>query len=197
LPDPVKVTLFEEREQPVEVPARLLPTVSPEVADAPGEYEPPALPAAGGVLAVMVLAEYTLMLCWTWLAAAKALLPASLKSTRQVPAPVKLTLAPVSEQPVEVASRVITTVSCEVAVALGEYEPPALPATGALLAVMVLAFVPAAAATLTALTASPMLRAAATAIRPNAFVLFLNIVLPSPHSFKMILNNTKSLVLSC
>jgi hypothetical protein len=193
----MKLTLPPLIEQPVEVASRVITTLSPEVADALGVYEPPTLAAAGGVLAVMVLAEYTLTLCWTWLAAAKELLPASLKSTRQVPAPVKLTLVPVSEQPVEVASRVITTVSCEVAAALGEYEPPALPATGALLAVIVLAFVPTAEATLTALTASPMLRTAATATRPNAFVLFLNIVLPSTHSFKMILNNTKSLVLSC
>jgi hypothetical protein len=132
----------------------------------------------------MVLLAYTLMLCWTRLAAAKELLPASLKSTRQVPTRVKLTLPPVSEQPVEVASRAITTVSPEVAVALGEYEPPALPATGALLAVMVLAFVPTAEATLTALTANPMLRATATATRPNAFVSMLNIVSPSLHSFQ-------------
>jgi hypothetical protein len=37
-------------------------TLSPEVADALDEYEPSMVPAAGGVLAVMVLDEYTLML---------------------------------------------------------------------------------------------------------------------------------------
>jgi hypothetical protein len=72
------------------------------------------------------------------------LLPASLKSTRQVPTPVKLTLLPLIEQPFEVWSRVMTTWSPEVAVALGVYDPPTLPAAGALLAVMVLAVVPAA-----------------------------------------------------
>src|ERR1019366_8301561 len=68
------------------------------------------------------------------------------KSTRQVPTPVKLTLPAVIEQPFEVWSRVITTGSPEVAVALGVYDPPTLPAAGAVLAVMVFAVVPAAAA---------------------------------------------------
>jgi hypothetical protein len=67
----------------------------------------------------MVLDEYNLMLCWTLLAAAKELFPTSLKSTRQVLAAVKLTLPPESEQPDEAASRVIATLSPEVAVALG------------------------------------------------------------------------------
>ena len=62
---------------------------------------------------------------------------------------------------------------------------------------MVLAFVPTAEATLTALTTNPMLSTVATPTRPNAFVLLRNIVFPSLPSFKMISNNTKSLVLSC
>jgi len=53
-------------------------------------------------------------------------------------------LPAVIEQPFEAWSRVITTWSPEVAVALGVYEPPTLPAAGTVLAVMVLAVVPAA-----------------------------------------------------
>jgi hypothetical protein len=38
-------------------------TLSPEVAVAPGAYEPPALPAEGKVLVEIELELYTLMLC--------------------------------------------------------------------------------------------------------------------------------------
>jgi hypothetical protein len=72
------------------------------------------------------------------------LLPASLKSTTQVPAPLKVTLPEAKEQPVDVVLREITTLSPDVAVALGVYEPLALPAAGAVLALMVLDVDPAA-----------------------------------------------------
>jgi hypothetical protein len=65
VPAPVKVTLPEAKEQPVELLANVLTTASPEVAAAPGEYEPPVLPAPGDLLTVMTLAEYTRMLCST------------------------------------------------------------------------------------------------------------------------------------
>jgi hypothetical protein len=47
------------------------------------------------------------------------LFPGSLKSTTQVPDPVKVTLPSLSEQPVELLSRVIATLSPDEAVALG------------------------------------------------------------------------------
>jgi hypothetical protein len=47
--------------QPDDELERLRTTVSPDVADAPGEYEPPALAALGPLLSVMVFEEYTLM----------------------------------------------------------------------------------------------------------------------------------------
>jgi hypothetical protein len=52
-------------------------------------------------------------------AAAYVLLPGSLKFTTHVPAPVKLTLPSLSEQPDELLARVMATVSPDVAVALG------------------------------------------------------------------------------
>jgi hypothetical protein len=55
VPDLVKVTLPEAKEQPVDVLLREITTLSPDVAVALGVYEPLALPAAGAVLAVMVL----------------------------------------------------------------------------------------------------------------------------------------------
>jgi len=79
------------------------------------------------------------MVCSTCAAAAKAPLPASLKSTWQVPAPVKVTLPDAIEQPVDELESVLTTVSPDVAVAPGEYDPPALPALGGALVVMTLA----------------------------------------------------------
>jgi hypothetical protein len=58
----------------------------------------------------------------------------SLKSITQVPTAVKLTTPVVSVHPVEVPSRVICTLSPEVAVALGEYvAPPTAAAVGALM----------------------------------------------------------------
>jgi hypothetical protein len=53
----VKLTVPDEIEHPVEELLRVFTTVSPDVAVAPGEYEPPALPELGGVLVVIVLAE--------------------------------------------------------------------------------------------------------------------------------------------
>jgi hypothetical protein len=105
--------------QPLESLSRVITTLSPEVAVAPGAYEPPALPAEGNALVEMVLELYTRMLCCTWAAAAYALFPASLKSTRHVPEPVKVTFPSLSEHPDESLSRVIATLSPEVAVALG------------------------------------------------------------------------------
>ena len=86
-----------------------------------------------------MLAAYTLMLCWTRPAAAKAPLPASVKLTRQVPCPVNVTVPEAKEQPVELLASVLTTVSPDVATAPGEYEPPVLPAVGDLLGVMTFA----------------------------------------------------------
>jgi hypothetical protein len=57
VPAPVKVTLPDAIEQPVDELESVLTTVSPDVAVAPGEYDPPALPALGGALVVMTLAE--------------------------------------------------------------------------------------------------------------------------------------------
>jgi hypothetical protein len=57
---------------------------------------------------------------------------------------VNVTLPTDSVQPVEVLSSVIATLSFDVALALGVYEPRALPADGAALAEMALLVVPAA-----------------------------------------------------
>jgi hypothetical protein len=59
------------------------------------------------------------MLWVTCGAAAYVLLPASLKSTSHVPAPVKVTFPSLNEHPDEFLSREITTLSPDVAVALG------------------------------------------------------------------------------
>jgi hypothetical protein len=66
----VKVTLIPERVQPVELLESVLTMLSPDVAEAPGEYDPPAPPELGAAETEIVFAEYTLMLCWTWAAAA-------------------------------------------------------------------------------------------------------------------------------
>jgi hypothetical protein len=88
----------------------------------------------------------------------------------------------VIEQPFEVWSRVMTTWSPEVADALGVYEPPTLPAAGALLAVMVFAVVPVAIAgdaeknakpATTRADVDPSASIADSVDRPTAFFLFL------------------------
>ena len=71
------------------------------------------------MLVEIVLELYSLMLCWTWAAAAYVLFPGSLKSTRQVPDPVKVTFPSLSEHPDELLSRVIATLSPDEAVAVG------------------------------------------------------------------------------
>ena len=107
-----------------------------DVAEAEGVYVAWTVPAAGGVLTEMVLALYTLTDFWTWSAAAKAPLPGSLKLTLHVPEPEKSTQPSLSAQPVEYLSKVMTTLSPDVAFAPGAYEPPALPASGNVLVVM-------------------------------------------------------------
>jgi hypothetical protein len=92
------------------------------------------------------------------------------------------------------------------AVALGVYEPPTLPAAGALLAVMVLAVVPVAAAgdaeikvnpaTISA-DVAPSARIAVSVDRPAAFSVFLFITNLHSHTSKMISNNSKSLARDC
>ena len=103
--------------QPEESLARERTTASPDVADAPGEYDPRALPAAGALLTVMVLAEYTLMYWVTSAAAAYVVLPGSLKVITHSPEPVNVIFPPLNEQPVEVLERAIATTSFDVAVA--------------------------------------------------------------------------------
>jgi hypothetical protein len=61
-----------------------------------------------------------------------------------VPDPVKVTLPEASEQPDEDLSNVTATVSLDVAVALGVYEPRSLPALGAPLTEILFDVVPAA-----------------------------------------------------
>jgi hypothetical protein len=115
----VNVTVLLESEQPDESLAKLRTTTSPEVADAPGEYEPRALPAAGAVLTVMMLDAYTLIDCSTSAAGAYVVLPGSLKVISHSPAPVKVTFPELNEQPDESLYRAITTWSLEVAWAWG------------------------------------------------------------------------------
>jgi len=67
-----------------------------------------------------------------------------LKSTTHVPAAVKVTLPSLIEQPADVLSNVMATLSPDVAVAVGVKEPRALPAEGAEPGAIVLALVPAA-----------------------------------------------------
>jgi hypothetical protein len=80
----------------------------------------------------------------TCAAAAYVALPASLKVTTHSPAPVKVTLPELSEQPLELLSRPMLTLSLEVACAWGVYVPWSLPADGADPTVMVFDVVPAA-----------------------------------------------------
>jgi hypothetical protein len=57
VPEPVKVTLPSLMVQPVDELSVVFTTASPEVAEAPGEYDPPVLPDEGAALALMVLEE--------------------------------------------------------------------------------------------------------------------------------------------
>ena len=80
---------------------------------------PPTVTGDGlAEVTVMVWLDLTPIDSWTWGAAAKVVLPAWLKSMRQVPAAVKLTTPLEMVQPVLDASRVIATVPPG-AVALG------------------------------------------------------------------------------
>lgn len=119
VPAPVKCTVSPESEQPDDAVERLRTTVSPDVAEAPGEYDPPALPAEGPLLTVMVFDAYTLMLWVTCAAAAYVELPASLKLITHSPAPVKVTLPEFKEHPLEDLSSPMLTVSLDVACACG------------------------------------------------------------------------------
>jgi hypothetical protein len=134
----VKVTLPSLRVHPVDSLFSEISTLSPEVTDAVGVYVWWMAPAPGGVLAEMILDEWTVTECWTWLAAAKAPLPGSLKFTMQVPELLKSIQPEFNVQPLEFLSRVITTLSPDVAVAPGEYAPPALPAEGKVVVEIVL-----------------------------------------------------------
>jgi hypothetical protein len=115
----VNVTVPDDKEQPVDELESVFTTVSPDVATAPGAYEPPVLPALGALLGVITFAAYTLMVCVTCAAAAYEELPGSLKFTTQVPEPVNVTLPDDSVQPVDVLSSVIATLSFDVALAFG------------------------------------------------------------------------------
>jgi hypothetical protein len=84
---------------------------------------------------------------------------------------VKVTLPDASEQPDEYLSNITTTVSLDVAEALGVYEPRSLPAPGAPPTEMVLDVVPAADAAEAPTREIPEIRSADVApiarIRPN------------------------------
>ena len=104
------------------------------------------------------------MMLWvTCAAAAYVLFPASLNSTRHVPAPEKVTLPSLSEHPVEEPLSVIATLSPEVAVAVGVYVPRVLPALGAALALIEFDVVPAANAGSAVRPSAPSVR-----VRPTA-----------------------------
>ena len=80
---------------------------------------PPTTALAGAVeVTVMELAFLTVKLCCTWVAAFQFVLPESLKCRVHVPAAMKLTTPEEMVQTVVVAE-VMTTVSPEVAVAVG------------------------------------------------------------------------------
>jgi hypothetical protein len=70
VPAAVKMTVLPLNEQPDELLESVRTTLSPDVAVAPGVYEPRTLPADGGVLSEMVFDEWTVMLWVTWAAAA-------------------------------------------------------------------------------------------------------------------------------
>jgi hypothetical protein len=80
---------------------------------------------------------------------------------------VNVTLLDEREHPVDVLSSVIATLSCDVAFALGVYEPRALPAVGAELAEMALAADPAAEAADEERISKPLARSADVSPKVN------------------------------